>query len=133
MVFGAWEILGLLLMMFLAGISAIAGLGGGGPNIVILILFFNIIPKHATIVVFACIFGASCGNMINQMGRSLNGQPVVHYRFASLTIPLMFVGAIFGVMINQLLPSVVTVTVIIGVNAYKLPAILDRFRKGYAK
>jgi uncharacterized membrane protein YfcA len=133
MIFGILQVAGLAVMMILAGINALAGLGGGGPHILILILFFGMDPKHATIVVFACIFGSACGNMINQMRRSLNGQPVVNYQFASLTIPLMFVGAIFGVIINQILPSIITVAIIIAVNAYKLPAILERFMKGYAK
>jgi len=73
MTFGILQVVGLLLMMLMTCINAMAGLGGGGPNIIILIIFFGMVPHHATIVVFACIFGAACGNMINQMRRSLNG------------------------------------------------------------
>ncbi len=32
-------------MIFIAGLSSLAGLGGGGPNVVILILFFDVLPK----------------------------------------------------------------------------------------
>jgi len=70
---GGIQILGCLLMMLVTGFNSMAGLGGGGTNVVILILFFQMLPKHATIIVFACIFGASFGNMINQMRRSING------------------------------------------------------------
>ena len=59
-------------MMLVSGLSSLAGLGGGRLNITILILFFNILPKNATLMVFACIFGASAGNMINQMRRALD-------------------------------------------------------------
>jgi len=45
----------------------------------------------------------------------------------------MLVGAVFGVMINQLLPSVATIGIIITINACKLPAILQRFSKEYTK
>lgn len=60
-------------MMAIAGLSSLAGLGGGGPNVVVLILFFNTLPKEATIIVFACIMGASFGNIVNQTQRALNG------------------------------------------------------------
>jgi len=72
MTFGILQVVGLLLMMLMTGINAMVGLGGGGVNIIVLIIFFGVVPHHATIVVFACIFGAACGNMVNQMTRSLN-------------------------------------------------------------
>ena len=121
---GIVQIVGLFVMLTVTGINAMAGLGGGGPSVILLIIFFSMVPKQATIVVFACIFGSSFGSMIHQMRRSLNGQPVTNYAYASLTIPLIFVGAIFGVMINQLIPSVATIAIIIALNAYKLPTIL---------
>ena len=127
--FGIPEIIGLLLMMVLTGIRGVAGLGGGGPNVVILIHLFGLVPKQATITVFACIFGSVVGTMINQMQRQIDDKPVINYRFASLTIPLVFIGAIGGVMLNQFLPSIATVAIIIGVNIYKLPGMMTRFRK----
>ena len=72
MTFGILQVVRLLLMMLMTGINAMVGLGGGGVNIIVLIIFFGVVPHHATIVVFACIFGAACGNMVNQMTRSLN-------------------------------------------------------------
>ena len=71
--------------------------------------------------------------MINQMQRVINDQPVVKYKYASLTIPLVFIGAIVGVMVNQFLPSVATVTLIMGINLYKMPGMMRRFKQGYAK
>lgn len=123
------EIIGLLLMMILTGLHSVAGLGGGAPNVVVLILLFGMVPKQSTIAVFACIFGSALGNMINQMQRVVENKPVVKYRYASITIPLVFIGAIFGVMINQFLPSIATVIIIIGVNCYKMPGMLTRFKK----
>lgn len=64
---------GCLTMMSIAGLSSLAGLGGGGPSVVVLILFFNVLPKEATIMVFACIMGSSFGNIINQAQRALDG------------------------------------------------------------
>lgn len=39
------HLFGCLAMMIIAGLSSLAGLGGGGPNVVVLILFFNTLPK----------------------------------------------------------------------------------------
>lgn len=60
-------------MMVIAGLSSLAGLGGGGPNVVVMMMFFDILPKDATLIVFACVLGSSFGNIINQMRRSLDG------------------------------------------------------------
>ena len=67
------HIVGCILIMIISGLSSLAGLGGGSPNITLLILFFNVLPKDATIMVFACVFGSACGNMVNQMRRVLDG------------------------------------------------------------
>lgn len=66
------RIVGCLLMGTIAGLSSLAGLGGGGPNVVIMIVFFDMLPKDATIAVFASIMGSSFGNMFNQMRTALN-------------------------------------------------------------
>ena len=120
-------------MMILAGLHALAGLGGGGPNVVILILLFGMVPKQATIAVYGAIFGSTFGNIINQTRRLVDKQQIINYDFASITIPIVFIGAQFGVMINQFLPSVATISFIIFLNAYKTWGILGRFRKDYAK
>ena len=110
-----------------------AGLGGGGPNITLLIMFFGVLPKDATIMVFACVFGSASGNMINQMRRSLDGEPVVIYSYASIAIPLMFIGTLFGVLINKILPSLITVLIIVAVSAISLPKIFVRFISEFKK
>ena len=43
----------------------------------------------------------------------------------------MFAGAIFGVMINQYLPTIVVAVIIIGVNVMKLPSIIAKFKAEY--
>jgi len=70
--FGFSQLIGIVLIMLVAGLSSLAGLGGGGPNIVIMIIFFDMLPKTATLVAFANVFGAALGNVVNQMQRALN-------------------------------------------------------------
>ena len=131
--FGPLEILGLILMFVLAGLHALAGLGGGGPNVVILILLFGMLPKQSTIAVYGAIFGSAFGNILNQSRRLVDKSQIINYKFASVTLPIVFIGAQFGVMINQILPSVATITFIILLNSYKAWGIISRFKKDYAK
>lgn len=114
-------------MMLNAGVHSLAGLGGGGPHIALLILSFGLLPKEATIVVFACIFGTAFGSTVNQMRRALNHRPVINYSYTLVTIPLMTIGAILGVFVNRLLPSLATVSIIVGLSAKGLPKMWNRF------
>ena len=57
----------------------------------------------------------------------------MNYKYASITIPLVFIGALIGVMINQFLPSLATVCIIIGVNCWKMPGMMTRFTREYTK
>ena len=127
-IFSVSHIVGAFLMAFIAGLSSLAGLGGGGPNVTILLLFFDLLPKEATIVVFASILGSSFGSAIIQMQKSLNGEPVINYQYAFLVLPLMFFGSLFGVFLNNFFPSVFIVAIIIGVASVNLPKIYRRFR-----
>lgn len=118
-------------MMSIAGLSSLAGLGGGGPNIVVLIIFFDMMPKDATIAVFASILGSSFGNMVNQMQTAFNNEPMIRYKYAFITLPLMFIGSLIGVLMNRLLPSVVIVAIIIAVASYSIPKIFQRYKDSH--
>ena len=60
-------------MMITAGLSSLAGLGGGGPNVVVMIIFFDMLPKNATLIIVACVCGSSFGNVVHQMQKAYNG------------------------------------------------------------
>lgn len=66
-------LIGSLLIPTISGLSSLAGLGGGGPSLVVFIMFFNYLPKDANIIVFTSILGATLGNCINQMTKAHNG------------------------------------------------------------
>ena len=120
-------------MMIAAGLNSLAGLGGGAPQLALLISVFGLLPKDATIVVFSCIVGTSCGNTINQMRRALDGDPVINYGYAAIAIPVVFMGTLLGVFLNRFLPSIGVVLIVIAVAAYSLPKIFKRFVEGYHK
>ena len=120
-------------MMIAAGLNSLAGLGGGAPQLALLISVFNLLPKDATIVVFACIVGTSFGNTINQMRRALDGEPVVNYSYAAIAVPVVFIGTLIGVLMNRFLPSIAVVLIVMAVAAYSLPKIFTRFVDGYKR
>jgi uncharacterized membrane protein YfcA len=133
MVNGLSSFIGCVLMMINAGVISLAGLGGGAPHAAILINFFNVLPKNATIVVFACIFGTAFGGTTNQMRRALDDKPVIVYSYTLVTIPLMFIGAIIGVNLNKLLPSLATVSILVGMSGMSLAKVYKRFRVSYQR
>ncbi len=55
-----------------AGFSTLAGVGGGTPHLVILMLLYNYTPKQSTIVIFSCILGTTLGNVLSQMKQKIN-------------------------------------------------------------
>ena len=118
---------GAILLGLIAGLSTLAGLGGGGPSVVTLIIFFDLLPKDSTIVVFACILGSSFGNITNQMTKTHNREPVINYKFAFLSCPLMFLGTLVGVFLNNWLPSAAVVLIIISQAFKSIPKIYKRF------
>ena len=122
---------GCILVMIAAGLNSLAGLGGGAAHLAILLSCFDIIPKDATIVVFASILGTSCGSTLNQMRRAIDGKPLINYSYVSIAIPVMFMGSLIGVLANTLLPSLGAILIIITVSVISLPKILQRFRQGY--
>ena len=126
-------IIGTVLMMLISGLSSLAGLGGGGPNIVVMMVFFDVLPKKVTLTVFASIVGASLGNVTNQMRRALDGQPIIKYDYAFVTLPIMFIGSLIGVLTNKFLPSLVNISIIMLVSINSVPKIYQRFRHGYCR
>ena len=121
--------IGAIIMATVAGLSSLAGLGGGGPNVVVMLIFFDVMPKDATIIVFSAVLGSSMGNTISQMGKAINGEAVVNYKTAFMVLPLMFLGSLFGVFLNNWLPSAAVAAIIIGVATQSLPKIYQRFKK----
>lgn len=126
-------IIGTILVPLISGLASLAGLGGGGPAIVVFIMFFNYLPKDANIVVFPSILGATLGNCFSNMTKSHNGKPIIQYRYAFLVLPIIFIGSYFGVFLNNFLPSIVVSGIIVFQSAAALPKIKNRFIESYEK
>ncbi len=55
-----------------AGFASLAGVGGGTPHLVLLMLLYNYTPKNSTIVIFSAILGTTLGNVLSQMTKKIN-------------------------------------------------------------
>lgn len=110
-----------------------AGLGGGGPMIAILLVLFNYPPKKSTLLVYALILGATIGNVVNQATTSIKGKTMVKYRYAFVAIPFQFMGSLFGVIINKYFPSLVICLLIVVTTAKTLSGIYKKFKISYDK
>ena len=126
-------LIGSILIPLITGLSSLAGLGGGGPSLVVFITFFNYLPKDANIIVFTSILGATLGNCVNQMTTAHNGSPIIQYKYAFLVMPIMFIGSYFGVYLNSFLPSAVICAIIVIQSTTSLPKIKNRFKESYDK
>jgi len=119
--------IGSILIPLITRLSSLAGLGGGGPSLVVFITFFNYLPKDANIIVFTSILGATLGNCVNQMTKSHNGKPIIQYKYAFISLPIMFIGSYFGVYLNSFLPSLVICSIILVQSFTSLPKIKQRY------
>lgn len=126
-------IIGSFLISIMAGISSLAGLGGGGPMISFLIVLFNYSPKVSTLLVYCLIFGGTLGNVANQASTIVNGKPMINYRYCFVSIPFMFGGSLVGVMINKYFPSAAVVSLIVLTTVTSLRGIYRRFKASYRK
>ena len=131
--FSIYEFVGIISIALIAGISSLAGLGGGSPMVAILLVAFNYSPKKTTLLVYVLILGANLGNIINQSTTQIKGKTMIKYRYALVVIPFMFMGSLVGVMFNKFLPSLFICLFIIVTAASSLPKNYQRFRDSYEK
>ena len=126
-------IIGSVVVAFVAGVSTLAGLGGGGPMVSFLILLFNYSPKVSTLLVYCMILGGTLGNVANQSSTVVNGKPMIIFRYCFVSIPFMFGGSLIGVLINKYFPSAAVVVLILVTTGSSLKTIYLRFKTSYAK
>lgn len=131
--FDASKIFGIILLMIITVLCSLSGLGGGGVIIPSLIMFFDYLPKDATIVVFSCIVGTTLGNISNLVQDSQNNKPVINYEVLFISIPIIFTGAVVGVILNKVLPSISICLIIIAIFCLTIKKTVNRFLTEYSK
>jgi uncharacterized membrane protein YfcA len=61
-----------LMTFLIGGFSSLAGVGGGTPHLVVIMILYNYTPKNSTIVIFSSILGTTLGNVLSQMRKKIN-------------------------------------------------------------
>lgn len=120
-------------MGFSNSLATLAGVGGGSISLVILMSFFHYLPKDASLVVFSCVLGTAGGNCLNLIYKAYNNKPLVQYHLAFASIPIMFTGSFIGVLMNKLLPSIITYSIIIIVFLVSMKKTYNRFIAEYQR
>lgn len=125
--------IGALILGFTNSLATLAGVGGGSMALVILMTFFDYLPKDASLVVFSCVLGAASGNTFNLLYKQYNNKPVIQYKFAFASIPIMFTGSFIGVLLNKIFPSIITYSIIVVVFFISIKNTYNRFILEYGK
>jgi len=116
--------LGVFLITFGAAGAAGGGIGGGGLYVPLLIIVIGFDTKEAVAISQGCIVGAAIAHLLLNAGKKhpLLDIPVVDYAALLVLEPMLLAGALIGVMLNGMLPSVVILLILIFVlslGAYK--------------
>lgn len=103
------EVVGLISIFFLIVFAAIGGLGGGGSQMPICMIFFGFDVKQSIGLSNASICVCSIYRYLynfNVPHPLKNGQGVlVDYNVAAIMLPMAVVGASVGVIVNIILPE----------------------------
>ena len=129
------EVVGSILLMFLAGLANAGGLGGGALLYPILLLFFNYNPNKAIMIVYSIVVGGSLGNFLNvALHRNpATGKSFVDYDLSLICMPLMTLGANVGVLLNRVFPPVLVLAGLTLVIIYTGRKVYARAKLRYAE
>ena len=103
------EIGGLFTISLLLTLCNMAGIGGSGDLIPLLIAFFHFETKQAIAITGFAIFVCAVVRYI-YIFRHKHPQKdavVIDYSIASVMLPTIFIGSFLGVMVNIVLPNLV--------------------------
>jgi len=117
-------VFGVLLITFGAAGAAGGGIGGGGLYVPLLLIIIGFNAKEAVAISQGCIVGAAIAHLLLNAPKKhpLLDIPVIDYAALLVLEPMLLTGALFGVMFNGMLPSVVILLILIFVlslGAYK--------------
>jgi len=117
-------VLGVATITIGAAGAAGGGIGGGGLYVPLLLIVIGFDAKEAVAISQGCIVGAAIAHLILNAPKKhpLLDIPVIDYAALLVLEPMLLTGALFGVMFNGMLPSVVILLILIFVlslGAYK--------------
>jgi uncharacterized membrane protein YfcA len=123
-----------LLCFLITNVAVAAGIGGGGLLVPLYFISLGIPQTRAVSLSKGTIFGVACGNFlfISREKHPKANRPLIDYPTAIFMQGGELMGVVIGVLLNLLLPQVVTIiisAIVLGFNAYKT---LGKARVKYA-
>ena len=101
------EIAGVVVLTFLLAMANMAGIGGGGIIVPLLMAFFSLETKEAIpISGFTIFVGSLTRFILNFNEKHPNGRFVaIDYNIATIMLPTVLIGSLVGVYINMIFPA----------------------------
>lgn len=129
------EMFGSILLVFLVGMANTGGLGGAFIASPILMIIFNYDPIPAIRLVYCITFGGAIGNFINTAlaKRPKSLKPLIDYDAALICMPLLMLGTNIGILLNSLLPAILTLGTIVLVMFQSLQKIYKKAKVQFAQ
>jgi len=107
--------LGTVLITIGAVGAAGGGVGGGGLYVPLLVIVIGFDTKEAVAVSQGSIVGAALAHFILNVPKKhpLMNIPLIDYSALLVLEPMLLAGSIFGVMVNEMLPSVMILIILV--------------------
>lgn len=114
------EILGLILILLISGLTNAGGSGGSALLTPILMMLFNYNANNSIAILYALIFGGAIGNALNWLTRKdpNTQQPAINYNVILIILPLMIFGSTVGVVLGRIISPLIILIGVLAVTAY---------------
>lgn len=103
------EFFGSVVLGIIVALSNAGGIGGGGFNVPIAIIFFQFNTKQAVALSNSCIFAASVTRFIfnYKQKHPQKDAKAIDYGIIMVMFPMVLLGSMLGVQMNVILPEAV--------------------------
>ena len=113
-------------------VAAGGGIGGGGLLVPIFLLVMDFPVKHAVSLSNVTVFGGAVANALLNAKKThpLANRPLIDWNLLAMMEPLTMVGALIGADLNEILPDVVVVVLLVLLLGYTGVRTLEKVRIG---
>jgi hypothetical protein len=121
---------GFLLAIVALLVAAGGGIGGGGLLVPIFLLIMDFPVKHAVSLSNVTVFGGAVANAVLNAPKThpLAKRPLIDWNLLAVMEPLTMVGALIGADLNEILPDVVVVVLLVLLLGYTAVRTLEKVR-----
>ena len=129
------DIVGMILILIACALANVAGIGGGSVFLPILLIIFQFTTSDAVPMSSCVTCGVQlCRLIISYWERHPKAdRPTIDYALAGVFTPSIVLGTSFGVLLNQIIPNIVCLILIIVVMFVNIYSTIGKAVKIYKK